>query len=358
MNENLERRVEAFRERLRKNQFSTPRNCKTMLRFHKFCEARGLSTARHVIYFDKMQLACRVIGDKDFEKWDRADIEKLFTSMSKKGYSHWSIEMEKAIIKAFFKWLYDTDDCPKFLKWLKRENRPNDLTREQLISPEDIERMIIATKNVMWKALLAAFTTGARPNEIHNIQLGDIHDEGEFIKIYVGRTGKMAKKIGQRAVYILKFADYFRPWLQNHPQKKKKDAWLFVNDKGGMMPYDYMRRIIDKLAKKVHIGQRIYPYIFRHSIGTYLYGKYGSVYARRLMGHAAGSRMEAVYCHLSQTDIEDVLRGQKPMMNGLNFGNIDEKRSTEAEFWNFINAKKMDILKAFKEWQEEKKTGK
>lgn len=351
MTDHMEAKIKNRMKKLHDGTYSTPKNCKTMLRLFKFLEAKNLSLARHIIFYDKLRLACRIIGDKDFEKWDRADTEKLFAAMGKKGYSAWSLETEKGVLKTFFKWLYDTDECPKFLKWLKFVKPPNTLTKEQLLTPDDIERMILATKNTMWKALIAAFTTAARPTEIHNIRLGDIHDEGDFIKIYVGGSaGKMAKKMGQRAVYILKFADYFRPWLLNHPQREEKDAWLFLDKGSNKIFYDYMRQIIDKSAKKAGLEKNVFPYLFRHSVGTYLYGKYGSVYARRLMGHAPGSRMEAVYCHLSQTDIEDVLRGETPMANGFNFGNVGETRDLKTEFFKFINENKEAMLKLYKSW--------
>ena len=57
-------------------------------------------------------------------------------------------------------------------------------------------------------------------------------------------------------------------------------------------------------------GKRVWLYLFRHTAGTRYYGKYEGSYARRLMGHAAGSKMEEVYCHLNEEDIEARLLGK------------------------------------------------
>lgn len=348
MDNKLKKKVEKYVALAKKGKLTTKKNCEALLRFYNYGEARGLSAARQVIYFEKIKMACRFVGAKDFSKWDRQDMEKLFSEMTKKGYSQWTIETEKTVLKTFFKWFLDSEDTPKFLKWLKAETPPSKLTREELLTPEEIEKMILSEKNVMWKGLIAAFTSGARPGEIHNLRLGDVQDMGEMIKLYVGKeAGKMSKKLPPRPVYVLKrFSDFLRMWLKNHPQKGNAQAWLFVNDSREKIAYDDLRKVITRTGKKAGITKNLNPYLFRHTIGTYLYSEFGSVHARRVMGHSAGSRMEAVYCHLDESDVENVLNGKKEKQaNGFDFNTIQDVEDIDPEVLRIISANKEEILK-------------
>jgi hypothetical protein len=97
-----------------------------------------------------------------------------------------------------------------------------------------------------------------------------------------------------------------------------------------------MRIIIERIADKSGImntnkngkflgGKRVWPYLFRHTFGTWAYSRHNSTYARRLMGHAAGSKMESVYCHLSEEDLENVLLGKEPAKEDQNIEEIENK---------------------------------
>jgi integrase len=65
--------------------------------------------------------------------------------------------------------------------------------------------------------------------------------------------------------------------------------------KAGIMRYkrDDKGKIIRNGSGNPEIeNKRVWLYLFRHTAGTRYYGKYEGSYARRLMGHAAGSKME------------------------------------------------------------------
>lgn len=354
MEEILKRRVERNTRELKEGRFSTPKNCETLLRFYDFSKARNLSSARLVIYYDKLKLACDTIGDKDFNAWERGDIENLFSRLAEKGYSAWSIETEKAVLKTFFKWFYDTEECPKFLKWLKGESPPNKLTRENLLTPKDIEKMLKATENSMHQCLLAAYTTGARPNEIYNIKLKDITDFGDMIKIHVSLDcGKMSKKAPPRPVYIQRFAEFFRPWVQHHPHKNNPEAWLFSN--GKRMNYRQLREVVVNAGEKAKLGKKVFPYLFRHSVLTWLYASKNPVYARRVAGHCAGSKMEATYCHLDENDLDAEMRGKREQeTNGFDFSKAQETVNMGELLTQFANENpewRENLVKSMREWR-------
>lgn len=337
----LNRRLETQVKKIREGSFSTRKNCQTLLRFLSFCDARNISTARRVIVFDKLALACKHIPGKDFQAWNRRDVEGLFSQLAKekrgdgrKRYSEWSVSTVASVLKAFFRWL-NNGKLPAHLEWVKGTIPPSKLVKQDLLEPKEIEAMLKGTRNVMHQALISCFTSSARPAEIHSIRLGDITDLGDFIRISVGATeGKMAKRFPPRQVYILgRFIDYFRPWIQHHPQKGKKDAWLWVNREGQKIDYDDMRKILGRVAKQAGIEKRVFPYLFRHSVLTFLYKNQNPEIARRIAGHSAASRMTAVYVHLDSSDIEESLRGkvQKQAVDGFSFDARTETDNVEMQ---------------------------
>jgi integrase len=190
--------------------------------------------------------------------------------------------------------------------------------------------MLNATNNPMHKALIAVLNTGARPGEVLGIRLKDITEINGLVKIYV--FGKMGKKMGERPLYLTEYIDEFKSWVRRHPQRYDPKSPLFINLKG-ILKYISMDKIVKRLALRAGImrykrdengriirnekghaeieGKRVWLYLFRHTAGTRFYGKYEGSYARRLMGHAAGSKMEAVYCHLNEEDIEARLLGKR-----------------------------------------------
>lgn len=349
-----EKRLESYLRRIEDGTLSTRKNCESMWKFHQFCEANGISPARQTIIFAKLYCASKIVN-KDFGTWDRKDMELLFSKLRKK-YSAWSIETVKNVLKTFFRWYYKTKDCPEFLAWAKGESVPNKLTSKDLLTAEEIEKLLETAQSPMWKGLIALLSSGVRPGEAYNVRIKDVVDLGDKIKVFV--AGKMRKKLGSRPAYVLpRFAPYLRAWLMVHPLKGDPEAWLFVikkKDGYARIGYCSVGHILRKIGMRA-IGRPVYPYILRHSFGTYAYSQLGPIFARRLMGHAPGSTMESVYCHLSEADLEDAIDGKARENNGFDFGNIVKVDTEEKEFWEFVNAKKDQFKKLWHEWKAEKK---
>jgi integrase len=193
--------------------------------------------------------------------------------------------------------------------WLRREAPPNKLRKEDLITDEEFRKMLNSTDSLIHKAILCVlYEGGPRPGELRSMKLKDVIVNDNFIKIYV--AGKMAKKQGKRPVYVIKHYDIVKAWIENHPMKDNEDAYVWIIKGKKPITHSTLKKMISELGKKAGLNKKVFPYIFRHTVGTRLYGKYGSVYARRLMGHVAGSKMEQVYCHLSEEDVENVILGK------------------------------------------------
>jgi site-specific recombinase XerD len=328
----VDRRVQSQIREITESDLYTPHNKQLVLEFINRCRARNLSVHRICFYLDRLKKIAQ-LRRKDFKDWDTKDTEYVMAKLSERNYTANTIDDHKVCFKFFFRWVYgleSSDAAPKCVSWLKRENSPTKIRREDLLTRKDIMDMMNATNNPMHKALVSVFYAGPRPGEVPGIQMKDISEiDNRLIKIYV--IGKMGKKMGERPLYLMDYLDEFRAWVRRHPKKHDPDALLF-HCSSGPLNYANMEKIIKRMALRAGImryrrddngknirngrgkveidGKKVWLYLFRHTAGTRYYGKYEGSYARRLMGHAAGSKMEAVYCHLSEQDIEARILGK------------------------------------------------
>lgn len=328
----VKKRVQNQIKEINESDLYTPHNKQLILEFINRCKARNLSDHRICFYLDRLKKIAK-IRKKDFKDWETKDTEYVMAKLSEGNYKANTIDDHKVCFKFFFRWLYgleSSDPAPKCVSWLTRENSLTNIRREDLLTRKDIMDMMNATNNPMHKALVSVYYGGPRPGEVPRIQMKDINEiDNRLIKIYV--IGKMGKRMGERSLYLMDFLDEFRSWVRRHPKKHDPNALLFHCSRGPLN-YANMEKIIKRLATRAGImryrkdsngknarnsrgkveieGKKVWLYLFRHTAGTRYYGTYEGSYARRLMGHAAGSKMEAVYCHLSEQDIEARLLGK------------------------------------------------
>jgi len=75
---------------------------------------------------------------------------------------------------------------PSEVLWIKLGNVKDDKTRitpENLLTVEEVEAMLIASKHPMHKALISlAYETSARPGELLTMKIGSIKFEKEHLK--------------------------------------------------------------------------------------------------------------------------------------------------------------------------------
>jgi integrase/recombinase XerD len=317
----ITKRVRRLLMEAKESDIYTNNNKKLVIEFIDHCRAKNLSDHRICFYLDRIKRITK-IHKKDFKQWQKKDVEFVMSRLREIGYSPWTLECIKATFKVLFRWIYGldrTDPAPKLVRWLSKVNVPSKLRKEDLLTKKDVEDMLNATNNPMHKALLSVLWSGARPGEILGIRLKDITDRNGLIKIYV--TGKTVKRTGERPIYIIDYISEFKSWIRRHPQKWNKESKLFLREKPDFntpgkkdireLKYANMDQILKRLALRAGIKKTINCYRFRHTAGTRYYGKYEGSYARRLMGHASGSKMEGIYCHLNEEDIEARLLGRK-----------------------------------------------
>jgi len=330
----LESKYKRIIEILRKDKRILQKNKELFLDFADSCLAQGISKHRIIIYLRHLRNLA-INSDMEFNKeMTRKDMERIMARvMNSKHYSDWSKETFKSTIKKYFRWLYNLDSgdpLPDVVKWIKGSSPPNRLTKDDLITQDEVQSMINATSNVMYKAMLSTLYEGAlRPGELLSMHINDVIFEDSYVTIKI--RGKMERKIGEREVYLVNSYDLLRAWIDQHPFKRfNHPLWIVTTHQkiktergeedlyGKPISLRFLDKMIKDLAVKANVKtyvnkkgklvSKVYPYLFRHSRGTVLYKEIGEALAKKFMDHVPDSKMAKVYNHLNDEDVLEAIR--------------------------------------------------
>jgi integrase len=236
-------------------------------------------------------------------------------------------------IPYFFKWLYHPDKPPRkrripdIVADIPAMKRKEKKTYEAVDMWDPIEDSEVFFKycpstRTRIKAYHAIAVTGARPHEILRLKIEDIiwPPDGEHpYFLAVGKTGK-------RTIWITRFQEYVREWIEQHPKRAIRSSYLFYGKKSkGALTEQYMNSIYTTKLKPYFskllndaIGQEDRNqiikllqkpwnlYVLRHSAATEVFRKnlLSRDLANQHFGWSEDSNTAAKYEHLFQDDAE------------------------------------------------------
>lgn len=156
---------------------------------------------------------------------DEETVHHVLAELDKKFEpSTWNIRLER--YQRLAKWLYDDEDeeCPKV--WRKIEFKKIDWDKKlakKAFTEEEFYKLLNVIDNPRDKAFIGVGGEGGlRPGELLGLNVGDCEPAPYgFIITVSGKTGT-------RPVPIVLFAPLLKTWLNHHPQRKNKEAPLWV----------------------------------------------------------------------------------------------------------------------------------
>lgn len=302
---NYERKLEQETARVSTLNISE-RNKKIVFKFRDYCFAQGLSQARIWRY---LQLIPKIAFwlEKDLDKATTEDILRVVQIIEKNDFTYWTKYTYKRALKRFYKWLGKKEDYPKEVKWIKCNGaNGNHKLPEELLTEEDIKKMISCANNLRDKALISMlYESGCRIGELGSLKIKHVSfDKYGTVLIIDGKTG-------MRRVRLITSTPYVVSWLEIHPLRDNSESplWVCIGQRNRNQAFDYrgFMEIIKKLAKKAGITKRVYPHVFRHSRATYLSKHLTEAQMKQYFGWMQSSKMASVYVHLSGRDVDDAL---------------------------------------------------
>ncbi len=295
-----EKSLKATEERIRASNISRS-NKQLIFKFESYCFAEGLSIARVLKHLTELKLLADMVG-KDFRNMTRQEMMKLVEHIERMKRAERTKQDYKKLIRKFFKWM----DKGDLVDWIKISRKDSKKLPEDLLSEEEIEKLINACEHPRDRALVASlYESGARISELGNLKIKHVKfDQYGAVLIVDGKTG-------MRRVRIIFSSPYLATWLENHPFRDNPEAfvWVGIGTVGRNVPMQYgaIRMHLKRIAEKAGIKKRIHPHLFRHSRSTHLAKHLTEAQMKQYLGWVQGSSMAAIYVHLSGRDVDNAL---------------------------------------------------
>lgn len=294
--------------RLRQSELSG-RNKEIILDFHDYCFSLGLSTRRVLKYLCCLPKLARWL-DRDFDKATKRDIQRLMATIEKSDHACRTKYDLKKIVKRFYKWLEGEDEYyPRKVRWIKctLKNAGKRLP-EEMLTQKEVQGMIQAVHQMRDKALISAlYEGGLRAGEVLALKIKHVQFHSNYLKLTIPQKGKT----GVRNIVLVTSIPYLSNWISHHPRAGDPDAPLWVSigtlNHGQAICYNTMRKILTQAAEKCGVKKRVNPHSFRHARATFLANILTESQLKKYFGWTQGSKMAAVYVHLSGRDVDNAI---------------------------------------------------
>jgi integrase/recombinase XerD len=299
-------RIEAAIRRVKADGRILPSNKETIMAYVPELVAKGLTAPRVAKYLTDLPNLAIWLG-KDFREADRDDINRVLHELVKRPYSAWTVQGYKVILKKFYQWLYRCEDgeYPPQVRHIKTGLRMNShRLPEELWTEDEVMKLVAAAQHPRDKALIAAlYESGCRVGELASRRIKHLQfDRYGAVMIVDGKTG-------MRRIRLVSSVPALSAWLDFHPDRQNPDAplWVGTGTCNLNLPLKYtpIVNVIVKAAAETGIRKKCNPHIFRHSRATFMAKHMTEAQMNQYFGWAQGSRMAAVYVHLSGRDTDD-----------------------------------------------------
>jgi integrase len=235
--------------------------------------------------------------NKSLSALKEEDVAKFINSLE---FKIRTINTIKAYIKTFIKWYYP-DWSLKFrnLDRLCRQQKPSKAYQpEQMITLEEIKKLIEGEKDLMYKVYWSVFFYGGfRPSECCNLLWNQIifEDEGVIIKVHTTKNNKdFYKSLPRETEHLLKEWKKYNHSDLVFPSPIKENTPIVSRSVCGRLK---------RLSKRV-LKKEVVPYVLRHSIATILYNDDTKKddYTANQLGHS--KNMKDVYLNLDSDKLK------------------------------------------------------
>jgi len=255
------------------------------------------------------------IKNKDFQDLKEEDLKEFF------------IDIKDFIIRdhyasriiCFYKWFFKLkdDERPEIMKWYKysktsdRERQKDPNIKKELITAGEYKEIIQKVKMDLRISALyeTLYLSGARPDEICNMSIEDVINDGGKISIIVNKSKSIPREIPltEKPSLLLR-------WLENHPYKENKKAWLFISldrrFKNRPITASSLSTKFKELKKQLDVKQTLILYSFRKTRATIMFNQ---GYDDKEMGLLFGWKPHTVIDRRNQYD----LRGLEDLKNKI-----------------------------------------
>ncbi|MEM3403787.1 MAG: tyrosine-type recombinase/integrase [Nitrososphaeria archaeon] len=277
--------------------------------FIEHLESQGVSVGRLAKYVFHLKVFGEELG-KPFKEASRRDLER-FMIEARSRYAPKTVEDYGLVVKRFYKFLYfgnvDKDTpFPDLVRWIKKSGKLSEMGVPEFFTGQEVQAMVEASDCLRDRAMLAVgYEAGLRASELLGMNVGDVSFDS------LGARVKVKGKTGERVVRLITSAPMLAKYMEVHPFRGQFEKPLWpshaTNYRGKRLSWSSWNRILKEAAVKAGIKKRVHNHMLRHGSATEA-AKFLTEHEMKVKyGWTGGSRMPAVYVHLSSRDLDEKL---------------------------------------------------
>lgn len=182
-------------------------------------------------------------------------------------------------------------------KRIKLPHPKRNKTIPEILTPDEMKRMISSTTNIKHKLILKIiYGCGLRVSEVVNLKKEDINLSESLIKINLAK--------GRKDRFV-KIPDSIKEELNHYFMLEESDI-LFPSNRGGKLTTATIQAIVENSAKKAGIQKNVHPHTLRHSFATHLLEQGTDLrIIQKLLGHS-DIKTTQIYLQVSKQSIKNV----------------------------------------------------
>ncbi len=212
---NYERDYRRELERLKKSNLSK-KNRELIIRYKNHRLANSVSLARVTREMKSLRLLCSKYGI-ELDNITEERLEEVFAELELENLKLNTINEYKKAIKYFLRF---TGNHELAAKIKRREPKDNELTRDDLLSIDEILKLVSVAMNERDSALIMChLDLGCRPEEILTLAVGDFIRDSWGMRVEMRRS-----KTFRRSPHLSFSIPYVARWLEVHPLRDEPDA--------------------------------------------------------------------------------------------------------------------------------------
>ncbi len=251
----------------------------------------------------------------DFSVADHKTVRQYLSDLKKKGLTNTTLARRLSSIKRFYRYLIRNEYSDKsrivLMRSPKKDEKLVDVLSitevDKILEVDDKNDFTIFRDKLM---LLFLYSTGLRVSELSSLEISDISEENEMLKV----TGKGGK---QREIPILDvlFKDWQRYLIQRKRiirENSKNHNYIFVNRFGDRISDRSIRNSMKRLIIKSDTNLDFSPHTIRHTFATHLLDNDADLKGiQELLGHESISTTQK-YTHVANSKIFEVYKKFHP----------------------------------------------
>ncbi|PSL43290.1 tyrosine recombinase XerD subunit [Salsuginibacillus halophilus] len=285
--------------------------------FHYIRVERGLSDHTVRSYARDLKGYQQFLKAEGYTSWQQvtaSDVSAYMTRLHDRGKSQATLARLTSSVRSFHQFLVrekKTDYDPS--EQLKQPRTEKKLP--EVLRPDEVDALLEAADGVTPlarrnKAMLEClYATGLRVSELCGLNLGDVHPQMGFVRVYGKGQKERIIPIGKPACEAIeRYAGTARLELMRNKRHEK----LFVNRLGTPLSRQGFFKVIRQMAGDAKIEKHITPHTLRHSFATHLLENGADLRAvQEMLGHEDISTTQ-LYTHLSKGRLKDIYSEHHP----------------------------------------------